>query len=331
MGLELHYHVGSSNQPPREGIDLAKYAVDAGFEGVWMGDHFYPFLDSKPNCNHIIPWFGSVMAEIPDVPVGTSVTCPLFRYEPPVLAQMLATLDNMYPGRLQFGVGVGEAVNEWPFIDGDWPDWGTRASMLVEAIEIIRQMWRHDGFTSYAGEYFEYDLLKLYTRPKAPLPIHWAAWGPTSAKYAGYAAGNMLTLAPASEIETVLNSRFETGLADSGRDKESAEVTATLSFNLGDPEAIVEGIRDAGEYVPVRDVIGEPDPRVILDRGQSELDKMSDDEIRDQFNVVDDLELVVEQLETYEQAGVDRVNISSGIGDARGDIDALAEGVLPRF
>ena len=45
----------------------------------------------------------------------------------------------MYPGRLQFGVGVGEAVNEVHFIDGEWPDWGARAEMLVEAVEVIQQ------------------------------------------------------------------------------------------------------------------------------------------------------------------------------------------------
>lgn len=331
MGLEIHYHVGSSTQSPRESVNLAKYAVDAGFGGVWMGDHYFPFLDSKPYCNHILPWFGSVMSELPDVPVGTSVTCPLFRYEPPVLAQALATLDNMYPGRLQFGVGVGEAVNEGPFVDGEWPDWGTRAAMLVEAIDIIRQMWDQEGFTSYEGDYFEYDRLKLYTRPKAPLPVHWAAWGPRSATYAGRVAGNLLTLAPASEIEQVLVPRFEDGLTDAGRGRGSAEVTANLSINRGDPDALVETIREAGEYVPVRDVLDEPDPRVLSERGRRELDRMSDEEIRERYNVMEDLEAAIQQLETYERAGVDRVKISSGYGDARADIDAFAEHVLGAF
>ena len=69
--------------------------------------------------------------------------------------------------------------------------------MLVEAIEIIQQMWENDGFLSYEGDHFQYDLLKLYTQPKEPLPVHWAAWGSTSSRYAGQFAGNLLTLASA--------------------------------------------------------------------------------------------------------------------------------------
>lgn len=331
MSFELHYNVVSNMRSPGDSIDLARYASEAGFGGIWMGDHYFPFLDSRPYCHQVLPWFGSAMAEIPDVAMGTSVTCPLFRYEPPVLAQALATLDNMYPGRFQFGVGVGEAVNEAPFVDGEWPDWGTRAGMLVEAIEIIRQMWEQEGFTSYDGDYYEYDRLKLYTRPKEPLPVHWAAWGPTSARYAGKFAGNLLTIASPEDVESVLQPNFEQGLSEAGRDREAAELTVGVSVNLGDLDELVDEVRTRGEYVPLLDVLDNPDPRDIYERGKAELAGMTDAEIRDGYNVVADPREAVDLLEALEGAGADRVTVSSRYGDIGATMDAFENAVLPRF
>jgi coenzyme F420-dependent glucose-6-phosphate dehydrogenase len=331
MSLEFHYDVVTNLRPPRDNIDLASDAVDAGFEGIWMGDHYFPFLDSRPYTNQFIPWFGALMNEIPDVAVGTSVTCPLFRYEPPVFAQMLATLDNMYPGRLQLGVGVGEAVNEAHFVDGEWPDWGTRAGMLVEAIDLVQQMWEREGFSSYDGDYYQYDLLKLYTRPKAPLPVHWAAWGPTSARYAGNVAGNLFTSASPEDLESVLVPNFERGLSDAGRDRSDAEVTVGVTINVGDPDALVAEVRDRGEYVPVLDVLDVADPREIYEMGKAELAEMTDAEIRENYNIVGDPREIVDLVESYDGAGVDRINISSHYGDPRATIETFEDDVFPRF
>lgn len=71
-----------------------------------------PWIDSRPYTRHPFVWLGTLMNEVPDVPVGTSITYLTFRYRPPLVAQMFATQDIIYPGRLHLGVGVGEALNE---------------------------------------------------------------------------------------------------------------------------------------------------------------------------------------------------------------------------
>jgi len=195
MPLEIHYNVYGCFRPPAEDIDLAKAAVDAGFEGIWIGDHFLPWIDSRPYTHHPFPWLGALMNEIPDVPVGTSVTCPTMRYRPPLIAQAVATLDNMYPDRFHLGVGVGEALNEAHFVE-EWPDWGTRAGMLIEAIEVMRDLWNSEDYVSYDGDHFEYDGIKLYTPPRKKIDVHWAGWGPTSCRYAGRFADHLLTPRP---------------------------------------------------------------------------------------------------------------------------------------
>ena len=67
--------------------------------------------------------------------VVTAVTCPTLRIHPAVMAQASATSAVMLPGRFEFGVGSGEALNEHIFGD-PWPSTDVRLEMLEEAIEI---------------------------------------------------------------------------------------------------------------------------------------------------------------------------------------------------
>lgn len=71
------------------------------------------------------------------LPVTTAVTCPTVRIHPAIIAQAAATSAVMLPGRFNFGIGSGEALNEHIFGDA-WPSADTRLEMLEEAVEIIR-------------------------------------------------------------------------------------------------------------------------------------------------------------------------------------------------
>jgi len=54
-----------------------------------------------------------------------------------VLAQAIATLGEMFPGRLSVALGSGEAANE--HITGDrWPDKAARNERLLECVHVIR-------------------------------------------------------------------------------------------------------------------------------------------------------------------------------------------------
>ena len=44
--------------------------------------------------------------------MGTTVTCPTWRYNPAVVAETFASLGLLYPGRIFLGVGSGGALNE---------------------------------------------------------------------------------------------------------------------------------------------------------------------------------------------------------------------------
>lgn len=330
MGLEFHYYVPGCFQDPQEDVELGKYAVEQGFEGVWIGDHFLPWLDNRPYTHQFIPWLGAFMNEVPDVTVGTFVTCPTIRYEPPVFAQALATLDNMYPGRFELGVGTGEALNEAHFLDGGWPEWDVLAEMLVESLEVIDLLWDADEYVSYQGDHFAYDEMQLYTQPKKPLSTHWAAWGPRSAKMAGRHAGNLMTASPAEHVERLVP-RFEEGLATTDMDQSNVHVSNQFTAHVGDPDTLVGEIRDRGEHTPHDTELDNPDPRDVQAAADAELAEMDDAEIRDQNNITSDPTELIDQLEAMEAAGVTRVILVSKVGDYKETIDAMAEEVLPAF
>ena len=86
----------------------------------------------------------------------TYVTCPTMRYHPAVVAQKAATLQLLADGRFTLGLGSGENLNEHVVGEG-WPGGAaTRQDMLVEAIEIIREL--HTGeLSTTAASYFDVD------------------------------------------------------------------------------------------------------------------------------------------------------------------------------
>src|SRR3546814_2784609 len=82
----------------------------------------------------------------------TYVTCPTMRYHPAVVAQKAATLQLLSEGRFTLGVGSGENLNEH-VVGAGWPAVQARQDMLVEALEIIRELHAGDLVT-YHGQYF---------------------------------------------------------------------------------------------------------------------------------------------------------------------------------
>ena len=237
----------------------------------------------------------------------------------------------MYPGRLNLGVGVGEAVNEAMFYDGEWPGWGTRAGMLVEAIDLLRTLWDADDFVDFHGDHFSYDDLKLYTTPRSEIDIHWAGWGPQSCRAAGHHADHLITAAPPSLLEDQIVPNFEQGLQDAGRSLDDVDVTTEVAVNYGDPAELVAEIRERGEYIPDDTELDNPDPRSIQQVANEQLAAMSDEEIRDANTITDDATEIIETLERLEEVGVTRVLVGSNCGDPRETIDVFERDVIPHF
>jgi len=170
----------SHEQFPTE--DLVEYAVlaeQAEFDMVWTSDHFHPWLDNEGHSMQ--PWLTNALIgqQTSRVLFGTGVTCPIYHYQPSQVAQSFASLGVQNPGRVFLGLGTGEALNEQA-ATGSFGPYQERADRLVEAVEIIRELWTGE-WTDYEGTYYQVENARLYDLPDDPPPIYIAASGPKSA------------------------------------------------------------------------------------------------------------------------------------------------------
>jgi coenzyme F420-dependent glucose-6-phosphate dehydrogenase len=71
--------------------------------------------------------------------------------------------------------------------------------MLVEAIHIIRELWRGQEY-SHEGNYFMVRDARVYTLPEKLPPIYMAASGPESAELAGGISDGLISTTSGNEV-----------------------------------------------------------------------------------------------------------------------------------
>ncbi|MFN3231975.1 MAG: LLM class flavin-dependent oxidoreductase [Alphaproteobacteria bacterium] len=117
-------------------LRLARHAADLGFESLWAGDSLF----ARPRHDPITLLAG-VAAAVPDVQIGTAVLLPMLR-NPVVLAQQLATVDQLSDGRLIIGAGIAA---DTPAIRNEFEAAGVpfekRVGRLLEGFQLMRALW----------------------------------------------------------------------------------------------------------------------------------------------------------------------------------------------
>jgi coenzyme F420-dependent glucose-6-phosphate dehydrogenase len=182
--LAVGYKASAEQFGPRQLVELGVRAEEVGLDSVWVSDHLQPWRHEGGHAPHALTALAALGERTERVVLGTSVLTPTFRYNPAVLAQQLATLALLSPGRLVLGVGTGEALNEISVGLPEWPDFKERWARLREAVRLMRELWA-DERVSFEGDYYRTVDATIYDRPDGGVPIWVAAGGPQMAKYAG--------------------------------------------------------------------------------------------------------------------------------------------------
>ena len=197
--MKLGLTLSSEEHGPHRLVDMAVLAEEAQFDFVSISDHFHPWVSSQGHSPFVWSVLGAISSVTERVEVGVGVTCPILRIHPAILAQAAATTSLLMDGRLTWGVGTGENLNE--HVLGDpWPVYEVRAEMLEESIELIRRLWAEESVTHH-GEYFTVEDARILDRPEHPIPIVVSAFGENSAELAAR-AGDGLWLSSLNE-ETI--------------------------------------------------------------------------------------------------------------------------------
>ena len=201
------YQISHEQYSPRDLLDLAKKAERAGFQELASSDHLFPWSKAQGQSGFAWTWIGAAL-EATSLPIGV-VNCPFERYHPVIIAQAVATLCQMYPGRFWASFGSGEFLNE--HITGNhWPDKDSRYRKLEEAIGVMRRLWNGERF-SHKGEFITAEEVQLYTLPEAkPVAIAAAISAPSAAKVSAWADGLYTTWKPHSKLDDVIDA-FRSG------------------------------------------------------------------------------------------------------------------------
>ncbi len=197
-------------------MEHAVLAEKAGFETLWLSDHFHPWSHSEAHESHTWVLIGAAAARTNKIRFGTAVTCPLFRYHPAITAQAFASLRAMFPDRIFLGVGTGEAMNEVP-VGYEWPSIKERIERLDESVQIMKLLWSKN-FVNFKGKYYTLHKANLYDKPETQVPLYVAGFGPKVARIAGkYADGFLTTMVDPDKLNNELLAAVAEGAKEKGR------------------------------------------------------------------------------------------------------------------
>jgi len=328
--LKLGYKASAEQFGPRDLVEFAVHAEACGFDSVWISDHFQPWRHTGGHAAFSLACLAAMGERTERMQLGTSVLTPTFRYQPSVVAQAMATLGVLYPGRAALGVGTGESLNEVAPTGIEWPDFRERYARLREAITLMRRLWAQD-FVTFEGTYYRTASATLYDRPDLPVPLYVAAGGPQMAKYAGRVADGMICTSGkgAALYRDQLLPAVAEGAREAKRDPGAIEkmIEVKVSFDP-DRRRALEDTRHWGALaLSAEEKVGVEDPR--------EMERLADalpvERTAQRFLVSSDPDEHVEQINFYVRLGFDHLVFHAPGLDQMRFLDLYAERILPRL
>jgi G6PDH family F420-dependent oxidoreductase len=316
--MRIGYFLSSEEWGPRELVELAVKAEKAGFDGLWISDHYHPWNDAQGHSPFVWSTIGAIAQATSNMKVSTAVTCPTVRIHPAIIAHAAATAAIQLDGRFVLGVGSGEALNEH-IVGGRWPSADERLEMLREAVAVIRRLWQ-GGMRSHDGRYYKVENARIYDLPDTLPPIVVSGFGRKSVRLAAEIGDGYCTVGP--DAESVALFRAEGGAGKL--------VQGGLKVCWGEDEAAAR--RTVHRLWPNEALPGElaqilPTPAHF----EQACALVTEELVAGQLPCGPDLERHLAAVEAYAEAGFDELYVSQIGPDQDGFFEAYREHVLPRF
>ncbi|MEL4319677.1 TIGR03885 family FMN-dependent LLM class oxidoreductase [Leifsonia sp. YIM 134122] len=195
------FHASHEQIHPRTLLTAVQRAEQAGFQAAMCSDHFAPWLPEQAHSGFAWSWLAAAL-ESTRLEFGV-VTAPGQRYHPAIIAQAMATLAAMYPGRFWAALGSGEAMNE--HITGDaWLEKPVRDARLVECVDVIRRLLAGEEVST--DGLVTVDRARIWSLPDEPPAIFAAAVSVEKATSSAAWADGLITVAqPPEQLRSVVD------------------------------------------------------------------------------------------------------------------------------
>jgi F420-dependent oxidoreductase-like protein len=233
----------------------AVHSEEAGWDGLWVADHFLPPGGQPTDPCHEV-W--SVLAALGDatsrVRLGPLVCGNTYR-NPGVLAKQAVSADHVSNGRIVLGIGSGWLESEHVAYGIEYGTFTDRFEKLEEALQILISL-RDETLTSYDGKHYSFVEAPLSPKPVGPLPILIGGGGEqkTLRMVARYA--DEWNVWADTEIMAHKIAVLDAHCSRVGRDPSEIQRSAVALLFLCDTEEQAQKIRDRGIERPC--LIGTP-------------------------------------------------------------------------
>ena len=297
-------------------LSLALACEEHGFDGLFRSDHYLSFEHPRER-GAFDAWttLAALAAVTERIRLGTLVSPVTFRH-PSLLAKSVVTVDHASDGRVELGMGGGWFEREHSAYGFPFPSTAERIDILAEQVEIVHRLWdRDEDEVIFHGSHYRLEggspLPRPLQDPHPPLIIGGGA-GPRSAALAARWADeyDVVFVDPAT-----------------ARDQRGRVSTACEGINR-DPG----GVRFS---VMTRLVIG-ADDRDVKQRAATLMDRLDEQGDVDAFiegmrsnMTVGTVEQVLERLEEFAEAGVDRVYLQHLVHEDLETVALIGAEVIP--
>lgn len=176
MDVRFGVHTGLQHTTTTDLRDLWARIEALGFDWISIWDHFYAAdASGDPHCLEAITSHTALVMSTTSVTCGSLVYSAGYRH-PAVLANAIATMDQLANGRVVLGLGGGWLQHEYDAYGMHYGSPGERLRMLGEYMQCVRGLLRDDR-TTFKGEFFTLNEAQCEPKPaQARLPI-WIGGG----------------------------------------------------------------------------------------------------------------------------------------------------------
>lgn len=219
-----------NNITKAEFIEIAQLAEDLGYDSIWV-----PEMWGRDAFSIL----GLLAANTKRIKLATGII-PVYSRSPAIIAQTIATLDEISDGRMILGLGTSGPVviENWHGVAYESPLQRTR-----EYVEIIRMILNSER-VNYDGEIFKLKNFRLQFKPlKKDIPIFVAAMGSRNIQLTGEVADGWIPfLVPPEQLQIGRN-ELKMGTEKAGRISHHILVSPYI------PAAVSEDLEKAEEVI----------------------------------------------------------------------------------
>ncbi len=314
----IGFHNSHEQIHPRELLAAVQHAEEAGFTAAMCSDHFAPSNLEQGHSGFAWSWLGAAMATT-GLPFGV-VNAPGQRYHPAIVAQAIATLGAMFPGRFWAALGSEENMNE--HVTGDrWPRKDVRDARLRECVAIIRALLAgeevtHDGLVTV-------DRARIWTLPQQPPALIAPAVTVATARAGADWADGMVTInQPHDRLREMIAAYRDAG----GRGKLVLQLH--LSYDPDPEKALAIAFEEWHSNVFPPPLCWDLDTPQAFDLASAHVTPA---DVAKVVRVSGDLGQHAAWIAEYVELGFDEVYLHHVGQEQHGFIDAFGEHVLPQL